>query len=218
VLLFDIDGTLAPCRRRRAARHRRRVPRALRHGETFDGVALPRHDRPRHRPGRSRASRRSVDDATIDAICETYLVALAEEVHRAEDLSGVRRRRDAARRAGRRDALAIGLGTGNLREGARVKLERAPASPITSVRRLRLRSRAPPHHRPDRGRAGRGAAGRAARRVSRRRHRRHAATMSMRRGRSARTASRSRRAGIDAATLAGAGATRVSTTSRATVC
>jgi phosphoglycolate phosphatase-like HAD superfamily hydrolase len=95
------------------------------HGETFDGVRFHgMTDRAIVRGGLERVGA-PVDDATIDAICETYLVALAEEVHRAEGFrvfAGVETLLDAL--AGR-DALAIGLGTGNLREGARVKLERA---------------------------------------------------------------------------------------------
>jgi len=95
------------------------------HGETFDGVRFHgMTDRAIVRGGLERVGG-PVDDATIDAICEAYLLALAEEVPRAEGFrvfAGVETLLDAL--AGR-DALAIGLGTGNLREGARVKIERA---------------------------------------------------------------------------------------------
>jgi phosphoglycolate phosphatase-like HAD superfamily hydrolase len=65
------------------------------------------------------------DEATIDAICATYLAALAEEMPRSEGFRvypGVTAVLDALRD---RDGIAVGLGTGNLREGARIKLERA---------------------------------------------------------------------------------------------
>jgi phosphoglycolate phosphatase-like HAD superfamily hydrolase len=65
------------------------------------------------------------DEATIDAVCAAYVAALAEEMPRSEGfrvLPGVREVLDAL--AGR-PGLAVGLGTGNLREGARIKLEHA---------------------------------------------------------------------------------------------
>jgi phosphoglycolate phosphatase-like HAD superfamily hydrolase len=66
-----------------------------------------------------------VDEAAIDAVCAAYVAALAEEMPRSEGfrvLPGVRELLDAL--AGR-PGLAVGLGTGNLREGARIKLEHA---------------------------------------------------------------------------------------------
>ena len=68
---------------------------------------------------------RPCDDATIDAVCATYLAALADEMPNSEGFRvhpGVPRLLDAL--AGR-DRVAVGLGTGNLREGARLKLEHA---------------------------------------------------------------------------------------------
>jgi phosphoglycolate phosphatase-like HAD superfamily hydrolase len=65
------------------------------------------------------------DEATIDTICAEYLVALADEVPRAADFrihAGVAALLEAL--AGR-PGVAVGLGTGNLREGARIKLEHA---------------------------------------------------------------------------------------------
>jgi phosphoglycolate phosphatase-like HAD superfamily hydrolase len=67
----------------------------------------------------------AADEATIDAICAAYVTALAEEMPRSEGfriLPGVPELLDAL--AGRPGA-AVGLGTGNLREGARIKLEHA---------------------------------------------------------------------------------------------
>ena len=65
------------------------------------------------------------DDATIDAICATYLDALAAEMPGSKGFvvhPGVRELLDAL---AARDDVAVGLGTGNLREGARIKLEHA---------------------------------------------------------------------------------------------
>ena len=65
------------------------------------------------------------DATAIDAICATYLAALAEEMPHSEGFRvypGVHAVLDAL--AGR-EAVAVGLGTGNLREGARIKLEHA---------------------------------------------------------------------------------------------
>ena len=68
---------------------------------------------------------RACDEPAIDAICATYLAALADEMPRSEGFRvfpGVPALLDAL--AGRR-RVAVGLGTGNLREGARLKLEHA---------------------------------------------------------------------------------------------
>jgi phosphoglycolate phosphatase len=68
---------------------------------------------------------REVTPALVDAILATYLDALADEVARASAfrvLPGV----DAVlRRLARVDGVAVGLGTGNLRRGAQLKLARA---------------------------------------------------------------------------------------------
>lgn len=92
---------------------------------TFDGVRFHgMTDRAIIRGGLERVGR-PADDATIDAICATYLAALADEMPRSEGFRvcpGVAPLLDAL--APRAD-VAVGLGTGNLREGARIKLERA---------------------------------------------------------------------------------------------
>jgi len=65
------------------------------------------------------------DDAAIDAICATYLDALADEMPSSKGFvvhPGVRELLNALTA---RDDVAVGLGTGNLREGARIKLEHA---------------------------------------------------------------------------------------------
>ena len=63
--------------------------------------------------------------SAIDAWLAEYLLALADEVSRADGtrfrlLPGMQRAITAALDAG----MAVGLGTGNVREGARIKLER----------------------------------------------------------------------------------------------
>lgn len=63
-------------------------------------------------------------EAAIDAVLTTYLALLADEVREAEDYrvhDGIHGALDALAAAG---AEAIGLGTGNLEEGARIKLAR----------------------------------------------------------------------------------------------
>jgi phosphoglycolate phosphatase-like HAD superfamily hydrolase len=65
------------------------------------------------------------DDATIDAVCAEYLTALADEMPTSSGFRvhpGVEAVLDALAGHG---GIAIGLGTGNLREGARLKLVRA---------------------------------------------------------------------------------------------
>src|SRR6185503_331997 len=66
-----------------------------------------------------------VSSEAIDAWLAEYLIALADEVSRADDarfrlLPGMRSAVSAAQDAG----MAVGLGTGNVREGARIKLQR----------------------------------------------------------------------------------------------
>ena len=125
VLLFDIDGTLL----HGGGSGRRAVARVFgerfaRH-EVFDAVRFHgMTDRAIVRGGLVRAGL-PADEAAIDAVCAAYLAALAEEVPRAEGfrvMPGAAALLDAL--AGR-PGLAVGLGTGNLREGARIKLEHA---------------------------------------------------------------------------------------------
>ena len=125
VLLFDIDGTLLHA----GGAGRRAVVRVFgerfaRH-EVFEDVRFHgMTDRAIVRGGLLRAGR-AADEAAIDAICTAYLGALADEVPRAADfriMPGAAALLDAL--AGR-PGLAVGLGTGNLRDGARIKLEHA---------------------------------------------------------------------------------------------
>jgi phosphoglycolate phosphatase-like HAD superfamily hydrolase len=125
ILLFDVDGTLLHA----GGAGRRAIVRVFgerfARGEVFDDVRFHgMTDRAIVRGGLARLGL-PADEATIDVLCAAYLTALADEVPRAagfrvmpgaaallEDLAG-------------RPGLAVGLGTGNLREGARIKLEHA---------------------------------------------------------------------------------------------
>jgi len=125
VLLFDIDGTLITT----GGVGRRAIERAFfeQHGRDdacssfpFDGMT----DR--------LIARRALDaigvpvtDAAIDAVLALYVKRLAEEVERAgDDRYRLHDGIPEALRAARSRGHGIGLGTGNVREGARIKLER----------------------------------------------------------------------------------------------
>jgi phosphoglycolate phosphatase-like HAD superfamily hydrolase len=125
VALFDIDGTLIVT----GGTGRRSVNRAFDklHGRAdacdsfgFDGMT----DRLIARTGLEAIAVEASPEA-IDAWLAEYLSALADEVARADGarfrlLPGMQTAIVAALDAG----MAVGLGTGNVREGARIKLER----------------------------------------------------------------------------------------------
>ena len=125
VLLFDVDGTLLST----AGAGRRAVGRAFAelYGREdacslfrFDGMT----DRAIVRLGLD-ALGVEVTEQAVAAVLETYVEVLEEEVCRADPqqyrvFPGIRDALGAARTAGH----ALGLGTGNMREGARLKLER----------------------------------------------------------------------------------------------
>jgi phosphoglycolate phosphatase-like HAD superfamily hydrolase len=125
VLLFDVDGTLLHA----GGAGRRAVARVFgdRFARTglFDDVRFHgMTDRAIVRGGLERAGH-AADDATIDAICAAYLAALADEVPRSAGFRVYPGVRALLERLAGRDGVAVGLGTGNLREGARIKLEHA---------------------------------------------------------------------------------------------
>ena len=125
ILLFDIDGTLLSA----GGAGRRAVVRIFgdrfARPEVFDDVRFHgMTDRAIIRAGLERLHLPADEDA-IDALCAAYLAALAIEIPRSEGfrvLPGVAALLEGL--AGRAQ-LAVGLGTGNLREGARIKLEHA---------------------------------------------------------------------------------------------
>lgn len=126
VLLFDIDGTLVTT----GGAGRRSMELAFErlHGrrDACDSFSMSgMTDRAIARKGLQAIG---AEDSTgaIDAVIAAYLAHLAQEVHKVDDRSyrvfpGMR---EAVREARARSGFAVGLGTGNVREGARVKLER----------------------------------------------------------------------------------------------
>lgn len=129
VLLFDVDGTLVTT----GGAGRRAVEQAFSalHGRpdacariSFDGMT----DRSIMRLGLD-AIGAPCDDAAIDRLLARYLQSLEESVRAVPPEhyvvhAGMREAVDAALATG----MAVGLGTGNVREGARVKLARVGLS------------------------------------------------------------------------------------------
>src|SRR5262249_19639979 len=128
ILLFDIDGTLLSA----GGAGRRAVVRIFgdqfARPEGFDDVRFHgMTDRAIIRAGVERLHL-PADEAAADALCAAYLTALAAEIPHSEGfrvLPGVNVLLEGLTG---RPQLAVGLGTGNLREGARIKLERARLS------------------------------------------------------------------------------------------
>ncbi len=125
VLLFDIDGTLISS----GGAGRKAVERAYAtlHGRA-DAIAAINlggmTDRAIVRHGLTAIGVQATEPS-IDALIAKYLEYLADEVSRVEEHryvvhAGMREAIDAGRARG----MAIGLGTGNVREGARIKLSR----------------------------------------------------------------------------------------------
>lgn len=67
---------------------------------------------------------RADDERAIDRVLQLYIDLLAGEVQRATDYDVYPGVRVAVQAALERDRTAVGLGTGNVREGARIKLAR----------------------------------------------------------------------------------------------
>ncbi|MRG95083.1 HAD family hydrolase [Polyangium spumosum] len=125
VLLFDIDGTLIDSggagRRSMERAFERVIGRADACAHfSFDGMT----DRAIVRSGLD-ASGERVDEPAIDRVLGAYLEALAAEVAASTGYTthpGVDLVLD---RAAAHSHIALGLGTGNVRDGARIKLDRA---------------------------------------------------------------------------------------------
>ncbi len=123
VLLFDIDGTLVTtggCGRRAIERaFARYTGRDDAFQFPFDGMT----DRAIVRRAQQ-AIGSPADESAIDAFVPLYLQTLAEELEVAQNYRvhhGMERAVDAALG---RDGFAVGLGTGNVKEGAKLKLGR----------------------------------------------------------------------------------------------
>src|SRR5688500_18600043 len=121
VLLFDIDGALIST----GGAGRRAIERAFdRHTGRRDACAFPfagMTDRAIVRTGLE-ALGREVNEADIDALLAIYVELLADEMVGARDASIHEGILDALDAAAGRERCAIGLGTGNIRVGARAKL------------------------------------------------------------------------------------------------
>jgi phosphoglycolate phosphatase-like HAD superfamily hydrolase len=126
VLLFDVDGTLVTT----GGAGRRAIERAFEaaHGRRdavdhfrMDGMT----DRAIVRQGLKAIGAEATERA-IDHVLSLYIAELEDEVRRTDPAryrlhAGMREALDLALQ---RPDVALGLGTGNIREGARVKLER----------------------------------------------------------------------------------------------
>jgi phosphoglycolate phosphatase len=125
VLLFDIDGTLLTT----GGAGRRALARAFAevHGRE-DACAFPLDGMTDLRIFRMglEGLGAAVTDRAVQGLLDRYLEHLARELRSAQDsevrlLPGMR---EAVETAGRERNVAVGLGTGNVRAGARAKLER----------------------------------------------------------------------------------------------
>ncbi|WP_224361987.1 HAD family hydrolase [Hyalangium versicolor] len=126
VLLFDIDGTLVTT----GGAGRRAISRSFEklHGrrDACDSFSLSgMTDRSIVRKALGIIGVEATPEA-IDAVVDGYLSFLGEEVKRAEEKhyfvhAGMR---EAVTESRARSGVAVGLGTGNVRAGARLKLER----------------------------------------------------------------------------------------------
>jgi phosphoglycolate phosphatase len=126
VLLFDIDGTLVTT----GGAGRRSMDFAFEqlHGRRDACDSFSMSGMTDRAIVRKALNIIGAEDSTeaIDAVIAAYLAYLTEEVRRVDDeryrvFPGMR---EAVREARSRTGFAVGLGTGNVREGARVKLER----------------------------------------------------------------------------------------------
>lgn len=124
VLLFDIDGTLVST----GGAGRRSIERAfVEHTGRADLVDFSfagMTDPAIVRRGLAKAER-VADAEAIAAVLASYLRALADEVASASGFVVHEAVGDVLAEAGAWTGFAIGLGTGNVRDGARVKLGRA---------------------------------------------------------------------------------------------
>lgn len=127
VFLFDVDGTLVTT----GGAGRRAMERAFERvtgdrGATrfpFAGMT----DRSIVRTGLGNTGS-AADDSAIDRLLEVYVELLQEEVERATAYAVYPGMREAVDAALGRARTAVGLGTGNVRQGARIKLGRVGLS------------------------------------------------------------------------------------------
>lgn len=124
VLLFDIDGTLVSTGGAGKRARERGFMAATGRSDGSDGFSVfGMTDRQIARTGLQALGLPATEQA-IQAVCDGYLQALAEELPKAAAytvLAGARELLDALHN---RPQLAVGLGTGNVRLGAQLKLDR----------------------------------------------------------------------------------------------
>ena len=124
VLLFDIDGTILESRGAGRAAFEQAFERAHGRRDACAGVAFGgMTDRAIARRGLA-AIGAPTDDATIEAFLTVYLDGLEAALARAAHIrvhDGILAAVDAAHA---RERCAVGLGTGNMERGARIKLRR----------------------------------------------------------------------------------------------
>ncbi|HHH27958.1 MAG TPA: HAD family hydrolase [Polyangiaceae bacterium] len=128
VLLFDVDGTLVS-----TGGAGGRALRAALRAEGYRGEATFSYAGMTDRAiVRRHLAEASVDaiDTVIDAVLERYLVLLADEVERTPVESYIVHdgMMEALDEVESREGFAVGLGTGNVERGARIKLGRVGAS------------------------------------------------------------------------------------------
>jgi phosphoglycolate phosphatase len=123
VLLFDIDGTLVWTggAGRRAMERAFELVTGSREATRFPFAGMT--DRAIARAGLTQAGH-SDDEATMERVLELYLELLVAEVASSGDYGVYPGMRAAIDAASARDGVALGLGTGNLERGARIKLGR----------------------------------------------------------------------------------------------
>lgn len=124
VVLFDIDGTLLTCGGAGRLSMQRAFGDVVGRTDVLDFPFGGMTDRAIARAGLTLAGR-SADDEAIDLLLASYLGHLEHEVPRAERyriLDGVLGVLDLLEPHAR---VAVGLGTGNVEAGARIKLARA---------------------------------------------------------------------------------------------
>lgn len=124
IYLFDIDGTLVSTGGAGRRAIERAFERLYRQRDACAGISFAgMTDRAIARAGLT-AIGAPASEQEIDALLNAYLGVLADEVDNAREYrvhQGIERAVEAALGRG---ACAVGLGTGNIREGARLKLGR----------------------------------------------------------------------------------------------
>jgi len=127
VVLFDIDGTLVTTGGAGRRSLRRAFGEVVDAPHALDGLRFGGRTDPWILRTALAQIDRAWDDALVARITEAYLRALEDEVARSEGYRVMPHVRETIASLARED-VAIGLGTGNMEPGARIKLARADLS------------------------------------------------------------------------------------------